>query len=113
MAEASRRMFRYVVPVDDAAHVIDLSHDPVAVAAVTGGYGDTAVEFWAEHTEGVPLAKRAFRVLGTGQQLPEGARWTAICPRTPLGLVLHLSELPFVGRRMVAVVTAAAEGGGS
>ncbi len=92
MPEIDRRMFRYVVPVDDAAHVIALSHSPVAVAAVTGRYGDTSVEFWAEHTQDAPQVKRAFRVFGTGQPLPEGAKWVATCPRTQFGLVFHLYE---------------------
>ena len=32
MTEIDRRMFRYVVPVDDRAHAIPLSGSPVAVA---------------------------------------------------------------------------------
>lgn len=94
--EVDRRMFRYVVPVDDAVHVIPLSHSPVGVAAVTGAHGYVSVEFWAEHTKGAPQVKRAFRVFGTGHPLPDGAKWVATCPRTPSGLVFHLYEIPAV-----------------
>jgi hypothetical protein len=97
MGEVIRRMFRYVVPVDDTAHVIRLSHSPVAVAAAGGEHGRyLSVEFWAEHTEGAPQVKRAFRVFGTGHPLPEDARWVGTCARMPNGLVFHLFEVPAV-----------------
>lgn len=85
-----RRMFRYVVPVDDRPHAFRLTSSPVA-AAVTGDRD--AVEFWAEST-GDPGIARAFRVFGTGHALPDGARWAGTCPRTPDGLVFHLYEIP-------------------
>lgn len=84
-----RRMFRYVVSVDDQPHVIPLSHSPVAVAAI----GAWSVEFWAEHTEGAPQIKRAFQVFGTGHPLPEGAKWAGTCARTGEGIVWHLYEV--------------------
>ena len=87
---SDRRMFRYVVPVDDRGHTFELTGNPVAVA-VTEDFD--SVEFWAEHataTGTVPL--RAFQVFGTGQPLPDDARWTGTCPRTPGGLVWHLYE---------------------
>lgn len=86
---ADRRMFRYVVSVDDQEHIVPLTHNPVAVAAV----GAWSVEFWAEHTDGAPPAKRTFRVFGTGQPLPEDARWVGTCARTDGGLVWHLYEI--------------------
>jgi hypothetical protein len=86
---ADRRMFRYTVPVDDQEHVIPLSHSPVAIAADL-----FSVEFWAEHTEGTPQVKRAFRVFGTGHPLPEDAEWVGTAPRTPEGAVWHLYEIP-------------------
>jgi hypothetical protein len=88
-----RRMLRYGVPVDDQPHVIPLSHSPVAVAAVVNDVGEHFVEFWAEHTEGAPQVRRAFRVFGTGHPLPDGARWTGTCARTAGGLVWHLYEV--------------------
>lgn len=86
---ADRRMYRYVVPADDHAHTFRLSHSPVAVAVSNAG---REVEFWAEHTEGATQVARAFRVVGTGHPLPDGARWIGTCPRTELGLVWHLYE---------------------
>jgi hypothetical protein len=86
---ADRRMFRYVVGIDDEPRIVALSHSPVAVAAI----GAFSVEFWAEHTEGAPQIKRAFQVFGTGQPLPEDARWVGTCARTDGGLVWHLYEI--------------------
>jgi hypothetical protein len=85
-----RRMFRYVVPVDDRAYPFSLSHSPVAVAA----HNDSrAVEFWVEDTSGAPAVRRWFRVFGTGHPLPDDARWVGTCQRTPAGLVWHLYEV--------------------
>lgn len=92
----TRRMFRYVVLIDDQAHVIALSHSPVAVAVSTAW----SVEFWCEHTEGAPQGKRAFQVFGTGHPLPDDAQWIGTCPRTPDGLVWHLYELRDTTLRM-------------
>lgn len=87
-----RRMFCYVVSADDQPHVIPLTHSPVAVAATM----QPGVEFWAEHTaEAIPF-KRAFQVFGTGQPLPEAAKWVGTCQRLPLGSVWHLYEVPCV-----------------
>jgi hypothetical protein len=88
MADIDRRMFRYVVSVDDEVHIIPLSHSPVAVAAI----GPYSVEFWAEHTEGASQGKRTFQVFGTGHPLPDDARWIGTCARTEGGLVWHLYE---------------------
>lgn len=85
-----RRMFRYVVPVDDKAYNFPLDHDPVAVAAFNNS---TAVEFWVETTAGAPAVMRWFRAIGTGHPIPDGAKWIGTCPRTPAGLVWHLYEV--------------------
>jgi hypothetical protein len=88
---AERRMFRYVVPVDDRAHEFRLTCNPVAVAVAEHGSHGWAVEFWAEHADD-PGVTRAFRVFGTGHPLPDGARWVGTCPRIG-GLVWHLYEV--------------------
>jgi hypothetical protein len=85
---SDRRMYRYVVPVDDQAHVFTLTGDPVAVAG-----SDMAVEFWAEHDPDAGATDRAFQVFGTGHPLPDDATWIGTCPRTMLGLVWHLYEV--------------------
>jgi hypothetical protein len=88
----ARRMFRYVVPVDDGMYPFVLWSSPVAVAAHDDG---KAVEFWAENgpaPPGVHAVRRWFQVFGTGDPLPEDARWVGTCPRTPAGLVWHLFE---------------------
>ena len=88
--QAARCMFRYTVPVDGQPWTFDLTSDPVAVA--NGGTLDE-VEFWAEHTEGVPKTARRFTVFGTGHPLPGNARYIGTCPRTREGNVWHLYEL--------------------
>jgi len=87
-------MFRYEVPIDDQPHVLGLTHSPVMVALDSRwNFGVHQVEFWCEHTEGAPPAKRTFQVFGTGHPLPEDAKWTGTCPRSPEGLVFHLYEI--------------------
>lgn len=101
MPDIDRRMFRYTVPIDDRAHVIELWDTPVA-AAVTGPvYGKLSVEFWAEHAEGGLTIAHTYQVFGTGHPLPNGAEWVATCPRTPQGLVFHLYEITETEQRMV------------
>lgn len=93
--ETTRRVFRYVVPVDDEPHVIPLTGALVAVAAVPRPYAaEFSVEFWAECSDGAPQVKRAFQVFGTGHPLPEDAKWVGTCGCTLDGLVWHLYELP-------------------
>jgi hypothetical protein len=86
----SRRMYRYVVPIDDSAHDVSLTGDPVAVAATPD---DVHVEFWAENRSEALGIRRSFRVFGTGHDIPAGARYAGTCPRTALGLVWHLYEV--------------------
>lgn len=83
----SRRMYRYVVPVDDAPTRLRLTGDPVAVAAID----IDGVEFWAEHDDDAGELERSFQVFGTGQELPDGAKWVGTCQRVS-GLVWHLYE---------------------
>lgn len=91
IAETVRRMFVYVIEVDDQVHEISLAGDPVGVAAV----GDVAVQFRAENRSPGYEMLRYFRVFGTGKPLPDNARWRGTCPRTPAGLVWHLYEIDF------------------
>lgn len=90
MSDITRRMFRYVVPIDDRHHEIALTGDPVAV----GQQAFDAVEFWAEHIQ------------PHGHPLPPNARWVGTCPRTPDGLVWHLYEMNFAAAAIVAELEA-------
>lgn len=98
-----KQMLRYEVPVDGAGHEVRLTFDPVAVAArvirspVAHLTMEYVVEFWAEGYPGEPQAgaARRFQVFGTGQAVPEGARWRGTCPRLSEadgGYVWHLYE---------------------
>jgi hypothetical protein len=86
----SQRIFRYEVPVDDRRHIIALFSDPVAVDC----RNLHVVEFWAiAHDTGLSL-DRSFRIVGTGQPLPDNMwrHWgTAIAPGGQL--VWHLIEV--------------------
>lgn len=85
----TRAIYRYEVPVDDAWHRVDVSGPILHVDS-----RDVAtVEVWAWH-EGQSTAGRELRVFGTGQPIPEGAKYvgTAIPPGGHL--VWHLMEQP-------------------
>lgn len=88
---SKRQVFRYVVPVDDRPHVIHLTNDPLHVA---NGVTLDEVDFWAEHDTGGLEYPAAFQVVGTGQPLPDGARYVGTCPRTREGVVWHLFRIP-------------------
>ena len=85
----SRYMYRYEVLVDERKHTFYLTSGPEHVAAPD----DNHVEFWAEFEEGKPSYQRAFRVFGTGHELPDEAAWVGTCPRTRNGFVWHLYEV--------------------
>lgn len=98
----SRRVFRYVVPVDDQPHAFYLVSNVrvlhVAAQAFTAetvsSDSNHAVEFWVEDYGGDLLTiRRTFQVFGTGQPLPDGAQWRGTCDRLPSGLVWHLYEV--------------------
>jgi hypothetical protein len=82
------RIFRYEVPVDDRAHMVELGGEPLAV----GCRQADVVEFWAlepAHSRN----RRFFIVVGTGHPI-DGAfhYWgTAVAPGGQL--VWHLLEL--------------------
>jgi hypothetical protein len=87
---ANRTIYRYVVPVDGIPCKIGLTGDPVAFGAL--GYS-AGIEFWAEHHDSAEPVVRTFTIIGTGHQIPDGARYIGTAPRTPQGLVWHLYEL--------------------
>lgn len=75
-------ILRYEIPIDDRWHTLDVCGSPLYVACRR----DDAVEFWARGSAG-STAKRAFRVFGTGQEIPAEAhyRGTAFSPFKELG----------------------------
>jgi hypothetical protein len=81
-----RTVYRYVVPVNDEAHEIELSGPIVHVAARSMGN----VEFWALVGEQESLV-RTFQVFGTGHPLPHQAKYIGTALAGPL--VWHLFEL--------------------
>jgi hypothetical protein len=105
----SRRMYRYVVRVDDQPHTFSLrcgsyngpAHITASLArpeniqrsAEIRGAGIHVVEFWTEYDTDLAEEPRPFQVFGTGQPLPEDCHWVGTCDRTPDGLVWHLYEL--------------------
>jgi hypothetical protein len=83
-----RTVYRYVVPVDDRPHQIDLRGPLVAV----GCRQVNAVEFWAIWDASTPETTHTFQVYGTGQPDVEGSYCgTAVAPADYL--VWHLFEL--------------------
>lgn len=80
----SQTVFRYEVPIDDQWHTHNLTG---AILHVASRKRDT-VEFWALSTTGAPIT-RSFRVFGTGQEVPNTAKWrgTALSPADPARLL--------------------------
>ena len=62
------KVLRWGVPVDDLAH--EIGSGPVVLVATRHEYG---VEVWTEEPD-QPHLERQIRVVGTGQQVPEGHR---------------------------------------
>lgn len=88
---SGRRIFRYEVPVDDRDHRV---HLPEYVRIVKIGARRTdAVEFWGLVTGSDLSYDRVFRVLGTGQPIPNGYEYIGT-PEPVAGgqLVWHLFE---------------------
>lgn len=80
------RIYRYEVPVDDGWHPIR-SAPPLHVDCRT----PSIVEFWAHPLENDETPLRAFRVYGTGHEIPDRGvcySGTALAPGG--GLVWHL-----------------------
>lgn len=84
-----RTIYRYSVPVDLRAHIVELTGEILSV----GCRDPRFVEFWAEHDEAVQEISRTFQVFGTGHDLPHDARYvgTAVTPNEVF--VWHLYEL--------------------
>lgn len=90
------RMFRYRVSVNDEPHQFELSSDPLHVEAGRWGVhpqGPHFVDFWTINVDGAPQRSRSFQVFGTGQPLPEDAKYIGTTARTDEGAVWHLFEL--------------------
>ncbi len=79
---------RFEIPVDGRWHRIGLNCDPLSV----GCRVFNVVEFWAVES-GLNPAVRAFRIVGTGESMPDHCRYwgTAVTPDGQL--VWHLVEL--------------------
>ena len=82
-----KSVYRYQVPIDGHPHEIELTGPLVAVGYPGEGY----VEFWAEHHEGQAGTGRTFEVFGTGNPIPDTAKWVGTCARLR-SLVFHLYE---------------------
>jgi hypothetical protein len=96
-----RKVFRYVVPVDDQPHSFQLTKGSPPLHVANGAARThtslmmpvPVVEFWAENFAGLETSQRWFRVYGTGHQVPGDASYRGTAPRTPEGLVWHLFEV--------------------
>lgn len=88
MPELIGRILRHEVPVDDRWHTLGLSGPVLHV----GTRRPDVVEVWALATSG-PSLNRHFRVVGTGQPLPDGAvRHIGSAITAGGALVWHLVE---------------------
>lgn len=88
-----RKMFRYVVPVDDEPHDIEMTdYGMVSNPAFVYAGDHSYVEFWALDDASERPITRTFQVFGTGQELPQNADFIETCQREN-GLVFHLFEI--------------------
>ncbi|MGW6790012.1 DUF7352 domain-containing protein [Streptomyces chartreusis] len=76
------QIFKYVVPVDDQWHRIESGH-----ALHVAAQGTATVCFWAMHGDGNALTWE-YRVIGTGQPLPDEASYVGTVVVSPF--VWHL-----------------------
>jgi hypothetical protein len=84
---AGEAIHRYEVPVDGQWHELKLAGDPLHI----GCRSVEVVELWAVADLPRPnLTTRAFQVVGTGQPIPDRARYWGSVVKGPL--VWHLIE---------------------
>ena len=88
----NKTIYRYEVGFD-RPETHRLTSPPRHVANTVDEYG---LEFWAEHYPNCKGFDVTFVVIGTGHPVPDGAIYIGTAPRTSLGLVFHLYELPKV-----------------
>jgi hypothetical protein len=92
------QMFRQRVIVGAPPWRTRMADAPVRhVEAARLGVGPRAqhvVDFWYEHDDARAEVERTFVVVGTGHEVPAGARYCGTTARTDDGLVWHLFELP-------------------
>ncbi len=96
-----RKIYRYELPVDGEVHTLDMP-----LYYVNQGFRrveairDDLVEFWIQTDRADTLAhgpyERRFTVLGTGQDVPDGAWVHGTTARTQSGHVWHLCEVSAV-----------------
>lgn len=83
-----RAIYRYVVPVNDLPHLVELTGPIVHIATRNKRH----IEFWAIVGDHEP-AVRTFQVYATGQQIPAKAEYLGTALAPPDGqLVWHLFE---------------------
>lgn len=82
-----KRVFRYLVPLDNRWHARTLRGDVLHVDVDD----PFVMEFWAESQDDAPAVKREFRVFGTGHVMPPGAIYQGTA-RTRGGFAWHLYE---------------------
>lgn len=85
-----RTVYRYVIPVNDLPHHIELTGPIVHVATRIEDH----VEFWAVVDNEAEPTMHQFQVIGTGNPMPEGTVSVVGSAITPSGrAVWHLVEI--------------------
>lgn len=85
-----RKIYRYEVPVDGETHPLIITDWPILTPLRAEAASDDLVEFWLDCDDQLPQAEKRFTVMGTGQEMPDGALLLGTTSRTPSGLVWHL-----------------------
>jgi hypothetical protein len=91
MTNATKRVLKWVVPVDDQPHEIGCGK----VVHVACQSGPELVMVWTEeHAPGKPEQTREVQVYGTGHQVPMFAEHVGSVVTAGGALVWHVYELP-------------------
>ena len=86
---------RYVVPIDNKVHHVELTRIATVTEMATVLYGPGEgghLEFWAPYDSDAEKVTRRFRVYGTGDPIDGEIVYWGTAPRVSSGAVFHLIE---------------------
>lgn len=88
------RVLRHEIPIDSRPHTLRLGGDPIAADGYRpGGLSVNTLEFWCVSDDASYSVMYQLQVFGTGEPVPDGARWLCSTGRLPNGEVWHLFDM--------------------
>jgi hypothetical protein len=86
---SDRTVHRHRVPVDGQPHTVTFAGELLHIEAAGNGH----VDLWTLHAPREFPHAHLVQVFGTGQSLPDDARYVGTTGRTPAGLIWHVFEI--------------------